>query len=253
MFFSRSRAAVARHRPARVPDGIRVYAIGDIHGRHDLLMALLKAVEADAAPSGMDRRIVFLGDYIDRGEGSAAVVERLASGAAAGGSAGSWTCLMGNHEAMLLATLAGELDWHVWLANGGAETLFSYGVSTRDFAGPGKGEALREAALVAIPPAHLAFLRGLPSHLEIGDYFFCHAGIRPGVPLGRQSLDDLIWIRDAFTSSPLDHGKRIVHGHTPAMQVEVLPNRINVDTGAYLTNCLSCVVLEGEEVRVIHT
>lgn len=249
MFFSRSRAAVARHRPARVPDGMRVYAVGDIHGRHDLLLALLKAIEADAAPSGMDRRIVFLGDYIDRGEGSAAVVERLASGAAVG----SWTCLMGNHEAMLLATLAGELDWGVWLANGGAETLFSYGVSARDFVGPEKVEALRAAALAAIPPTHLTFLRGLPSHLEIGDYFFCHAGIRPGVPLDRQSLDDLIWIRDEFTLSSLDHGKRIVHGHTPAMQVEVLPNRVNVDTGAYLTNCLSCVVLEGEEVRVVHT
>jgi len=249
MFFSRSRAAVARHRPARVPDGMRVYAVGDIHGRHDLLLALLKAIEADAAPSGMERRIVFLGDYIDRGEASAAVVELLAAGAATG----SWTCLTGNHEAMLLATLAGALDWDIWLANGGAETLFSYGVSARDFIGPEKGEALRAAALAAIPAAHLAFLRGLPGHLEIGDYFFCHAGVRPGVPLDRQSLDDLIWIRDAFTLSSLDHGKRIVHGHTPAMQVEVLPNRINVDTGAYLTNCLSCVVLEGEEVRVIHT
>lgn len=249
MFFSRFRAAPARRRSARIPDGVRVYAIGDIHGRHDLLLRLLEAIEADAASAAAQCRIVFLGDYIDRGDGSAAVIERLAVGVAAQ----SWTCLTGNHESMLLAALAGDLDWDVWLGHGGAETLFSYGVSARDFAGPGKAEALRDAVLAAIPAAHLDFLRRLAARHEIGDYFFCHAGVRPGVALERQSFDDLVWIRDEFIQSPLDHGKRIVHGHTPTMQVELLPNRINVDTGAYLTHRLSCVVLEGEAVRVIHT
>lgn len=249
MFFSRFRAAPILHKPARIPDGLRVYAVGDIHGRHDLLLRLLAAVAADAASTMLDCRMVFLGDYIDRGEGSAAVIERLLSGTVNE----SWTCLTGNHESMLLAVLAGDLDWDIWLGHGGAETLFSYGVPSRDFAGPGRDEALRAAVLAAIPAAHLDFLRGLAARHEIGDYFFCHAGIRPGVALDRQSFDDLIWIRDEFIQSPLDHGKRIVHGHTPTMQVERLPNRINVDTGAYLTHRLSCVVLEGETARVIHT
>ncbi|WP_018389234.1 metallophosphoesterase family protein [Ancylobacter sp. FA202] len=257
MFFSRFRAAGTRRAPARIPEGVRVYAIGDIHGRHDLLLALLAAIAADTATSTNACRLVFLGDYIDRGDGSAGVIARLLSGVAEGDADGrtdaSWTCLMGNHEATLLAALAGEADWETWLRMGGAETLFSYGLSARSFAGPGRDEQLREAALAAIPAAHLDFLRQLPASTEIGDYYFCHAGIRPGVPLDQQSRDDLIWIRDPFIRSARDHGKRIVHGHTPVMEVELHANRINVDTGAYLTHRLSCVVLEGDQARVIHT
>lgn len=253
MFFSRFRAAGARRAPARIPAGMRVYAIGDIHGRYDLLLALLAAIGADAASGPGDCRMVFLGDYIDRGDDSAAVIARLASGTAEGSADRSWTCLMGNHEATLLAALSGEADWEAWLRMGGAETLFSYGVSARSFTGPDRGEQLRAATLAAIPAAHLDFLRQLPTSAEIGEYYFCHAGIRPGVPLDRQSPDDLIWIRDPFIRSGRDHGKRIVHGHTPVMEVEMHANRINVDTGAYLTHRLSCVVLEGDEARVIHT
>lgn len=249
MLFSRFRATEARRAPARIPEGLRVYAIGDIHGRLDLLRLLLDAIAADAAGAAVTCRTVFLGDYVDRGEDSAGVLDRLIAGVADDG----WTCLTGNHEAMLLAALFGETDLDPWLRMGGAETLFSYGVSSRDFTGPEHAEALREAALAAIPAVHIDFLRALPAQLVIGDYYFCHAGIRPGVSLDRQSRDDLIWIRDAFIRSPLDHGKRIVHGHTPTMDVELLPNRINVDTGSYLTHRLSCVVLEGDEARVIHT
>ncbi|WP_428031582.1 metallophosphoesterase family protein [Ancylobacter sp.] len=249
MLFSRFRAAEARRAPAYIPDGMRVYAVGDIHGRHDLLRSLLGAIAADAATTTSLCRTVFLGDYIDRGEDSAGVVERLSAGA----DDGSWTCLMGNHEAMLLAALSGDADWETWLRVGGVETLFSYGLSIRDFSGPDRDERMREAALAALPATHLDFLRQLPGTVEIGDYYFCHAGIRPGVALDRQALEDLIWIREEFTRSALDHGKRIVHGHTPVMDVELLPNRINVDTGAYLTHRLSCVVLEGDTARVIHT
>ncbi|GLK74747.1 serine/threonine protein phosphatase [Ancylobacter dichloromethanicus] len=261
MLFSRFRAPETRRAPARIPDGVRVYAIGDIHGRHDLLTTLLAAIAADAADTRHLCRTVFLGDYVDRGEDSAGVIERLSASSAADRAPGdaaahadaAWTCLMGNHEAMMLAALSGEADCEPWLRMGGAETLFSYGVSVHSFIGPDRAEQVRAAALAAIPAAHFEFLRQLPGKVEIGDYYFCHAGIRPGVALDQQTLDDLIWIREDFTRSPLDHGKRIVHGHTPAMEVELLANRINVDTGAYLTHRLSCVVLEGEEARVIHT
>ena len=251
MFFSRFRAASPRP-TARIPEGTRVYAIGDIHGRHDLLRTLLAAIAADRTGHHGACHIVFLGDYIDRGDDSAGVVARLAD-SHGGGGADTCICLMGNHEATLLAALAGEAGWEAWLRMGGAETLFSYGISARSFTGPDRDERLREAALAAIPEAHLDFLRGLPASTEIGDYFFCHAGIRPGIPFDRQSPDDLIWIRDPFLQSPRDHGKRVVHGHTPVMEVEMHANRINVDTGAYLTHRLSCVVLEGEAARVLHT
>lgn len=246
MFLFRSRAAAPKRKPALIPDGKRVYAIGDIHGRYDLLSAMLDTIARDASASAGEAQIVFLGDYIDRGADSRSVIECLL-----GGERRGWTCLMGNHEAMLLAALDGELDWPMWLGHGGAETLFSYGLSSREFAGRAQPEALRDAVLTAIPPAHIAFLRALSGSVQIGDYFFCHAGIRPGVPLERQVLSDLLWIREDFTDSALDHGKRVVHGHTPVMEPEILPNRINVDTGAYLTHRLSCVVLEADQVRIL--
>nr|WP_245404601.1 metallophosphoesterase family protein [Ancylobacter gelatini] len=246
MFFFRSRAAAPKRKPALIPDGRRVYAIGDIHGRYDLLTRMLDTIHRDAAGGAAEPQIVFLGDYIDRGADSRSVLECLR-----GGTQHGWTCLMGNHEAMLLAVLDGELDWPMWLGHGGAETLFSYGLSTREFAGRTEPEALREAVLSAVPASHIDFLRGLAGSHEVGGYFFCHAGIRPGVALERQVLSDLLWIREDFTESALDHGKRVVHGHTPVMEPEILPNRVNVDTGAYLTNRLSCVVLEADQLRIL--
>lgn len=247
MFFSRFRASASRTTVPRIPDGLRVYAIGDVHGRHDLLASLLDKIASDSA--GSNAQIVFLGDYIDRGADSRAVLDTLIDGIETKG----WVCLKGNHEAMLLGVIDRTSEWDVWLSNGGVETLFSYGVSTRDFAGEARREGLHDALASAIPSSHIAFMRQLGMSLEIGDYFFCHAGIRPGVPLDRQSPDDMMWIRDLFLDSKADHGKRIVHGHTPVMEPEILPNRINVDTGAYLTNRLSCVVLEGDQVRVIRS
>ena len=231
---------------ARIPDGIRVYAIGDIHGRADLLTAMLAAIDADC-PVDTDTRVIFLGDYVDRGMQSRDVLERLGAGSQ------KWMYVMGNHEAMMLDALSDGGDLGLWLANGGFETLFSYGVDARGILRAHGEDEVRARALEAIPAAHFAFLNTLRMSVEIGDYYFCHAGVRPFVPLNRQERDDLLWIREEFTHSTVWHSKRVVHGHTPVPTVEILPNRINVDTGAFLTNRLSCVVLEGEEVRVLHT
>ncbi|MGA0562273.1 metallophosphoesterase family protein [Ancylobacter sp. VNQ12] len=248
MFFTRFRKPAAQPTPYSVPDGVRVYAVGDIHGRHDLLRRLLERIDEDRAQHGHGQ-LVFLGDYVDRGTDSRQVIETLVTGQAEQ----AWVCLKGNHEAMMLDVLDGQRPWDVWLANGGVETLFSYGISSREYVVARRFDDLREATLAAVPPHHLAFLRALPVSHRVGDYFFCHAGIRPGVPLDRQDPEDLLWIRDVFIDSELLHGGRVVHGHTPAMEPEIRPNRINVDTGAYLTNRLSCAVIEADQVRVIHT
>jgi len=248
MFFSRLRKPAAQPARYRVPDGVKLYAVGDVHGRYDLLQRLLDLVAEDRAASG-EGDMVFLGDYIDRGTDSRRVIETLSAGQAEQG----WICLKGNHEAMMLDVLDNERPWDAWLANGGVETLFSYGISPRDYIVARRFDELREAALAALPPHHLAFLRGLAFSHRVGDYFFCHAGIRPGVPLDQQDSDDLLWIRDAFINSGAFHEGRVVHGHTPAMEPEILPNRINVDTGAYLTNRLACAVIEADRVRIIHT
>ncbi|MDQ0509372.1 metallophosphoesterase family protein [Ancylobacter amanitiformis] len=247
MFFSRFRVTA---RPAiyRIPDGVRVYAVGDIHGRYDLMCALLDKIEHDRRDA-VSSQIVFLGDYIDRGPDSRRVIEALITGADRDG----WICLKGNHEAMWLGALDRSQPWDGWLANGGVETLFSYGISARGFSMAGREDGLREAVLASVPGEHIAFIRQRPTSHAVGGYFFCHAGIRPGVPLSQQAPDDLMWIRDLFVDSRLDHGGRIVHGHTPAIEPEVLANRINVDTGAYLTGRLTCVALEGDRVRIIHT
>lgn len=254
MLFSRFRARAVIPEPPTysLPAGQRVYAIGDIHGRLDLLDRLLAMAVQDAgiSPAGLlSAGFIFLGDYIDRGPASRQVIDRLIEGRDAAG----WICLKGNHEAMLLEALDGQRDFDVWLANGGVETLFSYGIVARQHLTAGGADALRAAMIEAIPPEHIAFLRDLPTSHELGGYFFCHAGVRPGVPLERQTDDDLIWIRDVFIDSTAHHGRRVVHGHTPVMTSEILPNRINVDTGAYLTHRLSCAVLEAAEVRVLTT
>ncbi len=253
-FIAASRALLSRFFPspsktssAVIPDGRRVYGIGDIHGRYDLLARLLEQIELDS--SGAAHLLVFLGDYLDRGSDSRAVIECLSEGQKSSG----WICLKGNHESMFLEALDGRADWSAWLANGGVETLFSYGVVARDFQMDGRLHELGATVARAFPAHHIDFLRHLPSSYSVGDYFFCHAGVRPGIPLDQQDDDDLIWIRDIFTDSDADHGKRVVHGHTPVMQPEVLANRINIDTGAYLTQRLTCVVLEGASVRFLQT
>jgi serine/threonine protein phosphatase 1 len=233
---------------ATVPAGMRVYVVGDIHGRLDLLDSLADKVREDLRQGGFDEAVaIFLGDYIDRGPNSAGVTERLA----AGDFPAPIIALRGNHEATLLSFLDDERMLGDWRRYGGLETLVSYGVDVKE-AMRGQGY---EAALASLrrnlPPRHLAFFEQTRLSWNLGDYFFCHAGVRPGVPLARQNEQDLLWIRDEFNFYPGPFEKIVVHGHTPVQQAEVLPNRIGIDTGAYATGLLTCLVLEGEDRRFI--
>jgi serine/threonine protein phosphatase 1 len=229
-------------RPASTPERTRVYAIGDVHGRDDLLDAMAGLIERDCASAPAETVTVTIGDYVDRGPHSAAVVERLASGR----FPTPLRALRGNHEAMLLRFLAEPLFLEYWRWSGGLETLRSYGVDV-SAAMRGEGyERARDAFAEALPATHRAFLEATELSVSIGDYFFCHAGVRPGRPLERQSGEDLMWIRDGFLGCERPFGKIVVHGHTPAPNPEVRPNRINIDTGAFATSRLTCLALEGE-------
>jgi len=236
--------------PAAVPQDVRVYAIGDVHGRADLLALMHAKIEADSlnAPR-LRKHVIYLGDYVDRGPASREVVEMLLSGPPAGFSA---THLLGNHEWMLLRFLSDAAQGPEWLALGGLATLLSYGVG---FVGPGRMEAKLLAAQQhfrqRLPSTHRRFLDGLPRYVTVGDYMFVHAGVRPGIPLERQNHADLIWIRGEFLESTAFHGKIIVHGHSYGTEPEILPNRIGIDTGAYATGRLTCLVLEGQQIRML--
>ena len=230
---------------ARTPDGMRLYAIGDVHGCDDLLAEAHGKIAEDLAGRPVaDHRIIHVGDYGDRGPDTAAVIERLAGLTIADPHL---VCLRGNHDEMLLGFLS-KLDemGAIFMDNGGEATLASYGVKVgllSRFIGNHANLAERLAA--TMPAHHLAFLESLQPTARFGDYFFCHAGIRPGVPLDQQSPHDLLWIRREFLWSDADHGVVVVHGHTPAAEPEVLSNRINIDTGAVFTGTLTCLVLEG--------
>ncbi|MCU0838083.1 MAG: serine/threonine protein phosphatase [Rhodospirillales bacterium] len=236
---------------ARVPPGRRVYAIGDIHGRDDLLERLLQAIRADAATAGdLAPVAVFLGDYVDRGPMSFEVIDRLINEPLPGFR---HVFLKGNHEAMMLDFLAGPPD-ALWFDNGGFETLLSYGLDGyRLFSHAAALEEARQALNAALPAAHRRFLEGLAlSHVE-GDYAFVHAGLRPGVALAEQRDRDLLWIRGPFLASREGLTHRVVHGHTIVQRPEVHANRIAIDTGAVYSGTLTSVVLEGASVRFLST
>ena len=227
-----------------MPAGTRVYAVGDVHGRADLLQPLLGWIAEDHARRGGEAtlQIVFLGDLIDRGPASAKVIDLLVG---ADRLAAEQHVLSGNHEEMLLAILGGESDGVVaWLDHGGAETLESYGVDPARFWDD--PDALPRVLRSAIPSRHRAFLCAMRDQIRIGDYLFVHAGIRPGVPLDAQTGRDLRWIRKEFLTSHADHGPVVVHGHTIVPKVEYRRNRIAIDTGAYRTGRLTALGLEGE-------
>ena len=227
---------------ACAPVGLRLYAIGDVHGCLEQLQSAHEDIRADLAcrPVG-DWRIIHVGDYIDRGPDSRNVVEFLA--AATGDE--RIICLRGNHDQMLLDCLAGEEDViPIWRRNGAAETLESYGLNETVL---DEAPVLAAEMRRAIPKAHIAFFDNLPHSARYGDYFFCHAGIEPGLPLAQQTDTTLIWIRDAFLKNADEHEAVIIHGHTPADTDKIRPNRINIDTGAVYGGPLSCLVLEGRE------
>ena len=233
-----------------MPEPERLYVIGDIHGRSDLLDRLTAEIVRDLDVHPVASALtVTLGDYVDRGADSRGVLDRLIRNP----FPTALVSLKGNHESLMAAFLDDPTVAGHWRRLGGLETLHSYGVPVaalmmgRDY--PQAAAGLR----AAVPPSHLAFLGSLRTSMTVGKYFLCHAGVRPGVPLDRQAEEDLLWIRDEFLSSRADFGKIVVHGHTPAESPEVLPNRINVDTGAFMTGRLTCAVLEQARVRFLST
>jgi serine/threonine protein phosphatase 1 len=225
---------------ARPPEGLRLYAVGDIHGEHEALVEIRSRLARDRAERPVpDWREVYLGDYIDRGPDSAGVIETLATAP----EADRRVCLLGNHDAFLrdfLARPEPSALW-LWLTNGGTTTLADYGI---DATGDPRAESLHRALLRAMPEHHLRFVRGLVAAATFGDFAFVHAGIRPGVPWEEQIEDDLLWIREEFLGHPGPHERVVVHGHTPARRVEPRPARINVDTGAGKGGHLSAVTIE---------
>lgn len=232
---------------ACIPDGEAVYAIGDIHGRRDLMDQLLDQIAVDASrhPADKQRRIVFLGDYIDRGPESRGVLDALSAQDIPGFDC---TFLLGNHEEAMLDFIDGQSDGTGWLSYGGLETLLSYGVAVRAMPAEAESEIeLRETLKKAVPEKHLSFLRRCVVSYVAGDYAFVHAGVRPGMPLERQRREDLLWIRDDFLRSPLPlPGRVVVHGHTICDLPQNFDFRINIDTGAFVSGRLSCVALRGK-------
>jgi len=206
-------------------------------------------IEADARGFTGDRILVYLGDYIDRGMQSREIIDELLDAPLAGFEN---VYLLGNHEQTLLDFLQQPRVAAGWLAWGGRETLASYGVPLQAHARPDP-EQLRDELQSRLPERHLAFYRNMQMTHQAGDYLFVHAGIRPGIPLQEQSNEDLLWIREDFTESSAWHEYVVVHGHSIFEQVEFLPNRIGIDTGAYATGVLTCLVLEGEEQRLLQT
>ena len=241
MRFVRNRAS----RGHALPDGRRVYAIGDVHGRLDLLNRLIASIESDSASRGRaDTLLIFLGDLVDRGPDSRGVVERalqLRNGPLA------TRFLMGNHEEVFLRAVAGDLRaLRLLLRIGGRETVLSYGVSAeeyRDLDFDDLASRLRER----VPASHVAFLSSFEQSIEIGDYLFVHAGIRPGVTIGEQSPADMRWIRDDFLRHRESHGKLVVHGHSVTEDIDIRSNRIGIDTGAYASGRLTAIGLEKAE------
>jgi len=217
-----------------------IYAIGDIHGRDDLLMQIHDHIlDFHRLQFGSRQaEIIHVGDYIDGGAQSAEVIDRLMRGVQGMTS----TCLLGNHEAMMLECLATEnrQAWYTWLSNGGEETLSSLGLRF------GFGEYDPRALADALGPERIAWLRARPLYRAVKPYLFVHAGIAPGIPLEDQQAKDMLWIRGRFLDSDADHGCIVVHGHTPGDEPVVRPNRICVDTGAVDSGTLTCAVLDGE-------
>lgn len=233
---------------ASAPDGMRLYAIGDVHGRADLLKRIHDRIDRELARDNpADWRVIHLGDYVDRGSDSCGVLDFLLARMAADKR---HMALMGNHDERFAMFLRDISEWANFMNFGGRETAQSYGV---DLLGHPDEAAAHLAFQAAVPDSHLAFLDALPYSADFGDFFFCHAGIRPGVPLAEQKPEDLVWIRKEFHRHEALHPKVIVHGHTPVGAPDILANRVNLDTLAYDSGILTAMVFEGREKRLIQT
>ena len=240
-------------RKPSVPRGHRVYAIGDIHGRADLLAQLHRQIRVDAAnaPSGIKKSIIYLGDYVDRGLDSMGVIDILLTSPM---DDFETVYLKGNYEDALLRFLDNLSTGPNWFAIGGDATVLSYGIRIpTGLTGAQHLEYVWMELRARIPQNHLEFLSSLQLMYQTGDYVFVHAGIKPGVPLEQQDPEDLMWIRGEFHESRHDHGKVVVHGHMLMSQPDIQTHRIGIDTGAFATNILTSIVLEGVTQRFLST
>lgn len=237
---------------AKLPDGMRVYAIGDVHGRNDLLKNLLAQIKADDLARGVaDTQIIFLGDLVDRGPDSAGVIE---TAMALKASDRKVRFLLGNHEEVFIQTCRNR-DTKIlrfFLRIGGAATLLSYPITRAEYLALSH-EELDARLATLVPEAHLAFLESFEDRIVIGDYAFVHAGIRPGVPIAEQKRSDLRWIREEFTEHKGDLERVVVYGHTIYAEVEERGSRIGIDTGAFDSGKLTAIGLEGGERWYLQT
>ncbi len=235
---------------ARMPDGQRAYVIGDIHGRKDLLSSLLERVAEDRAQrEGAEEHLIFLGDYVDRGPDSSDVIDMLLE---LKQSEMNVITLKGNHEAAMMSFLQEPMKGKRWLHYGGDATLRSYGIDL--VLAELTEEKIREAGKKLkrnLPDSHLRFISSLEASSMMGDYLFVHAGIEPGRPIDDQKEHDLLWIRDDFLEHTGLFDKVIVHGHSIIPEPEFKDNRIGIDTGAFYSNILTCLVLEGESKEIL--
>lgn len=231
---------------------MRLYVVGDVHGRDDLLASLMSDIEADGIQHPSKHKIlIFLGDYIDRGLQSKQVIDRLVAARPEGFE---MVYLKGNHELAMMQFLGDAQFGRTWKYYGGLETLHSYGINELTLSDdPRDFERARDRLVDVMPEEHRRFFETLSSTAEFGDYFFVHAGVRPGLSLARQVEDDLLWIREDFLSSRVSFGKIIVHGHTPTEAAVFRSNRIGIDTGAYMTGVLTCLVLDGVTRQLLQT
>jgi serine/threonine protein phosphatase 1 len=242
-FFRKTRADCAR-----APSATRIYAIGDVHGRADLLERVFSRIDRHRAANPITCVIeVMLGDYIDRGPRSREVIDLLIARQRQQGT----ICLLGNHETYLLAFLNEPASLDEWQRYGALETLLSYGLAPSLKPNPGEQDELAAALNRELPENHHVFLTTLPLYFACGDYFFVHAGVRPGIALSNQREDDLLLIRDEFLFHKGMFEKVIVHGHTPVSKPEIHGNRINIDTGAFASGKLTCIVLENDDIAFL--
>ena len=232
----------------RLPDGVRIYAISDIHGCAHLLDQMLRVIDADVAHSRPRHAIeVFMGDYIDRGPDSRSTLDLLIERSQRGNA----VFLKGNHEAFLDEVFRDPSRIGAWLQVGGLQTLMSYGLSPSINPDDEEQRALLKELSEVMPSRHRDFLSRLRLNFSCGDFFFVHAGVRPGILLSEQREEDLLWIREDFLHSRKYFSKYIVHGHTPVRSAEILANRANIDTGAYATGNLTLLSIQGTRLLAV--
>ncbi|RZI43735.1 serine/threonine protein phosphatase [Herbaspirillum sp. HC18] len=252
----RSRVGAA-HPRGSTPPGTAIYVVGDIHGRYDLLERLQRGIAADAAMRRAPRKlIVYLGDYLSRGKDSHRVVSSVSTWRPDTCGTVEIVTLKGNHEDLALCFLQGDMKaGREWFDHGGLHALAAYGIDAgiEDMHDDKSMELLRRRFAAALPERDLVFLSNLKASHREGDYYFVHAGVFPGVPLAAQSARDQIWIRGRFLESEADHGAIVVHGHSIMALPDIRHNRIGIDTGAYDSGVLTCLVLDGEEQALLQT